>query len=65
MRTNRRNFISTGFAGGLAAALPLTSGGSEAQGSGSGARKADYTRLDEILKQPVLKRELLDRKSVV
>ena len=51
MRTNRRNFISTALAGGLAAGLPRAYGGSE-------ARKPDYTRLDEILKQPVLKKEL-------
>jgi hypothetical protein len=37
MRINCRNFISTALAGGLAAALPLPSGGSEAQGAGSGA----------------------------
>ncbi len=54
MRINRRNFISTG----LAAALPLSSGGCETKDSGPEARKPDYARLDEILKQPVLKREL-------
>ncbi len=61
MRTNRRNFISAGLAGGLAAALP----GSEAQGSDSGARKTDYARLDEILKQPVLKKELFARPVII
>lgn len=61
MRTNRRNFISTSLAGGLAAALP----GSEAQGAGSGARKTDYARLDEILKQPVLKKELFARPVII
>jgi L-alanine-DL-glutamate epimerase-like enolase superfamily enzyme len=65
MRTNRRNFISTALAGGLAAALPLPSGGSEAQGSGSGAQKPDYTRLDEILKQPVLKKELFTTPVII
>ena len=65
MRTNRRNFISTGLASGLAAALPLPSGGSKVQGSGSGARKSDYTRLDEILKQPVLKKELFTTPVVI
>jgi L-alanine-DL-glutamate epimerase-like enolase superfamily enzyme len=65
MRTNRRHFISTGLASGLAAALPLPSGGSKAQGSGSGARKPDYTRLDEILKQPVLKKELFTTPVVI
>jgi L-alanine-DL-glutamate epimerase-like enolase superfamily enzyme len=54
MKINRRNFISTALASGLAAALC----GSKAQGSGPETRNPDYTRLDEILKQPVLKREL-------
>jgi hypothetical protein len=65
MRTNRRNFISTALASSLAAALPLPSGGSEAQGSGSGAQKPDYTRLDEILKQPVLKKELFTTPVII
>src|SRR4030042_2925976 len=65
MRTNRRNFISSGLAGGLAAALPLPSGGSEAQGAGSGAQKPDYTRLDEILKQPVLKKGLFTTPVII
>ncbi|MHC4559449.1 MAG: mandelate racemase/muconate lactonizing enzyme family protein [Planctomycetota bacterium] len=51
MRTNRRKFISTALAGGLAGALPRSCVGSETQ-------RPVYTRLDEILKQPVLKREL-------
>ena len=61
MRTSRRNFISIGLAGGLAAALP----GSKAQEAGSGARKPDYTRLDEILKQPVLKKELFTTPVII
>jgi len=58
MRTNRRNFISTALAGGLAAGLPRTYGGSE-------ARRADYRRLDEILKQPVLKKELFKTPVII
>jgi len=65
MRTNRRNFISTSLAGGLAAALPVLSVGSEAQGSVSGARRDDYRRLDEILKQPVLKKELFTTPVII
>src|SRR4030042_5542905 len=64
MRTNRRNLISTALAGGLAAALP-PSGGSEAQGAGSGAQKPDYTRLDDILKQPVLKKGLFTTPVII
>jgi L-alanine-DL-glutamate epimerase-like enolase superfamily enzyme len=51
MRTNRRAFMGAAVAGGLGAALPRSSEGAE-------ARRAAYTRLDEILKQPVLKRAL-------
>jgi L-alanine-DL-glutamate epimerase-like enolase superfamily enzyme len=58
MRTNRRNFISTALAGGLAAGLTLPSGGCETKDSVSQVRRANYARLDKILKQPVLKREL-------
>ena len=65
MRTNRRNFLSAGLAGGFAAGLPLLSDGSEARAVGSGARKADYTRLDEILKQPILKKELFTTPVII
>ena len=58
MRTNRRKFISTALAGGLAAGLPRTYGGSE-------ARKPDYRKLDEILKQPVLKKELFKTPVII
>ena len=51
MRTNRRKLIGSALAGGLAAALPRSC-------NASGSKRADYARLDEILKQPVLKKEL-------
>jgi L-alanine-DL-glutamate epimerase-like enolase superfamily enzyme len=60
MRTNRRKFISTSIAGGLAATiLPLSNYGSEAMSEGSILDvKSRYAKLDEVLKQPVLKKEL-------
>ena len=58
MRTNRRKFISTALAGGLAAIWPRSCGGSE-------GKRADYTRLDEILKKPVLKKELFVRPVMI
>jgi len=58
MRTNRRKFISAALAGGLAATWSRSCGGSETREPRLGARRPDYTRLDEILKQPVLKKEL-------
>lgn len=57
MKTNRREFINAAVAGGLAATVPLSSG-SKTQGAVARAQKAEYSRLDEILKQPVLKKEL-------
>jgi L-alanine-DL-glutamate epimerase-like enolase superfamily enzyme len=60
MKSTRRKFISTTFAGGLAAAtLPLSSCGSESTVSGSSADlKARYAKLDEIIRKPILKKEL-------
>jgi len=58
MRTNRRNLISCALAGGLAATWPRSCHGSKTQEPDPAAKRSDYARLDEILKQPVLKREL-------
>ncbi|MDH4239480.1 MAG: mandelate racemase/muconate lactonizing enzyme family protein [Phycisphaerae bacterium] len=65
MKTNRRKFISTALAGGLAATWSHSCGGSEVQEPGSGARRAYYARLDKILKQPVLKKELFSRPVII
>ena len=67
MKTNRRKFISTAVAGGMAAtAMPLTSC---ASGTGNPATSTDlaerYARLDEILKEPLLKRELFPDPVVI
>ncbi|MDA0349338.1 MAG: twin-arginine translocation signal domain-containing protein [Verrucomicrobia bacterium] len=54
MKTTRRNFLkSATLAGAASATLPLASCSSK-----SGAAKTDYSVLDAVLKQPVLKREL-------
>lgn len=54
MKTNRRNFLKSAVAAGTAsAALPLASCCSYPTAS-----KTDYSQLDAVLKQPVLKREL-------
>jgi len=58
METNRRNFITTALAGGLGTALPLTTSASNEQMSKNGQIfYPDYSKLDAILKQPVLKKE--------
>ena len=56
MKTNRRNFISTALAGGIAAGLTLPSGGCETKDSGSEPQKPDYAQLDEILLHYVLRK---------
>lgn len=64
MKTNRRKFISTAIASGLAAALPMTSTGQE-MFKGSEAVKEKYSRLDKILKQPVFKKELFNSPVII
>jgi L-alanine-DL-glutamate epimerase-like enolase superfamily enzyme len=59
MKPTRRRFLKANLLGGLAAALPFSTLAADTQASLS--RKTlnpRYARLDEILKQPVLKREL-------
>jgi len=58
MKTNRRRFLKANLLGGLAAALPLSVPSADAPQAGSGTRNPRYARLDEVLRQPVLKREL-------
>ncbi len=56
MKTNRRKFIGTALAGGVGATLPLSCNRpvltQDAEKS-----NPDYVRLDDILKQPVFRRE--------
>jgi len=66
MRTNRRQLIAAGLAAGVAAAVPAVVNGSQGQGSGSaGALNPRYPVLDEILGQPVLKRELFTTPVII
>jgi L-alanine-DL-glutamate epimerase-like enolase superfamily enzyme len=57
MRTNRRKFMNTALAGGFAA-FPSSFTRPDPVKPDSGTKKQNYARLDEVLKQPVLKREL-------
>ena len=57
MKTNRRKFIGTALAGGMAAALPFSSCTGGTQGTGAEPLNPYYTKLDEILKQPVFRKE--------
>jgi len=63
-KANRREFINTGLGGGLAA-LPLSSIGSQGEKPDRGTKKQNYARLDEILKKPVLKRELFTTPVII
>jgi L-alanine-DL-glutamate epimerase-like enolase superfamily enzyme len=67
MSTNRRQFISTAFAGGMAAAtIPLSVCGSEKTNFIPPTDvKSRYARLDEILQQPVLKKELFTTPVII
>jgi len=67
MRTNRRHFLATALAGGVAAGTSAPSSyGSQASNSGSaGALNPRYAKLDEILRQPVLKKELFKTPVII
>lgn len=65
MRTNRRKFLGGAFAGGLAAALPGSCDGSSSRETGSATKRSDYARLDEVLGQPVLKKELFPTPVII
>jgi len=73
MKSNRRKFISTAVTGGIAAAtLPFISCKSDTLPStgqipstGQADVKARYAKLDEILKQPVLKKELFPNPVII
>jgi L-alanine-DL-glutamate epimerase-like enolase superfamily enzyme len=56
MKTTRRQFVGASLAGSLATALPFSASGAAAPGSPR--LNPRYAKLDEILRQPVLKREL-------
>lgn len=58
METSRRKFLEAGLWGGIAAATALPAQGANAARPDSKKQNPRYARLDEILRQPVLKREL-------
>ncbi len=64
MKTSRRNFLKTAaISGGATAMLPLAScAGKVKESKGT---TADYSKLDEVMNQPVLKRELFPDPVIV
>jgi L-alanine-DL-glutamate epimerase-like enolase superfamily enzyme len=67
MKTTRRKFISTAATGALAAtALPISNYGTKAISEGSVTDvKSRYAKLDEILKIPILKRDLFTSPVII
>ena len=65
MKTNRRSFISTAVTGSLAATLPFSACGSADRKIISSDRKTDYSKLDEILKKPIFKKEYFSSPVII
>jgi L-alanine-DL-glutamate epimerase-like enolase superfamily enzyme len=65
METNRRKFIGIALASGLAAALPLSSRGLVTAKPGAGALNPNYAKLDEILKQPIFRKEFFPNPVII
>jgi L-alanine-DL-glutamate epimerase-like enolase superfamily enzyme len=73
MKGNRRKFISTALGGGLALPLCSSSGRSATSdfadstppGQASAALKSRYAKLDDILGQPVLKKQFFDAPVII
>ncbi|MHC4111277.1 MAG: mandelate racemase/muconate lactonizing enzyme family protein [Planctomycetota bacterium] len=65
MRTNRRKFISTALTGGLAATGLGSCNSLKGRGPSSKSRRDNYAQLDEILKKPVLKKELFANPVII
>ena len=61
MKTNRRNFITTAALAGSSAILPSSCKGENARRENI----PDYDKLDEILKQQILKRELFSSPVII
>lgn len=63
MTTNRRQFVKA--VGGLSATLPFSTLAAETARSGVKSQNPRYPKLDEILAQPVLKRELFKSPVII
>ena len=65
MATNRRKFITTALAGGIAASIPQSLSAISLNDRISGTTETDYSRLDEILKIPIFKKELFSSPVII
>ena len=65
MRTTRRQFVKASLLGSAAAVMPPCAFGADPARAGSKSQNPRYARLDEILRQPVLKRELFSSPVII
>lgn len=65
MKATRRHFVKANLLGGLAAALPRSGLSGDSPSADLKSRKARYAKLDEILSQPVLRRELFPAPVII
>jgi L-alanine-DL-glutamate epimerase-like enolase superfamily enzyme len=65
MKTTRRQFVQAHLLGGLAAAIPPAVLAADVPHPGSKNENARYAKLDEILSQPVLKRDLFPTPVII
>jgi L-alanine-DL-glutamate epimerase-like enolase superfamily enzyme len=65
MKTTRRHFLAGNLVGSLAAALPLPTSVVAEAPSGASGQNPRYAKLDEVLRQPVLKRELFSQPVII
>ena len=65
MGTNQRKFITTALAGGIAASIPQSLSAISLNDRISGTSETDYSRLDEILKIPIFKKELFSSPVII
>lgn len=64
MKTDRRKFLASALVGGAGASLSGCAG-PPAVAAPAGAANANYAKLDAVLKQPVLKRELFSTPVII
>jgi L-alanine-DL-glutamate epimerase-like enolase superfamily enzyme len=65
MKANRRQFLKANLIGSFAAALPRAAFAADTQPSRALAQNPRYAKLDEILRQPVLKRGLFAEPMII
>ncbi len=65
MKPNRRQFLTTALVGSTAGVLPYSARAAASNASGKEALKAKYAKLDAVMKQPVLRRELFTSPVII